>query len=46
MPDFMHIEHLILIEKDKNILFESIYPLSANELHILHNYLDLSLIKG
>ena len=46
MSDFMYIEHLILIEKDKNILFEPIYSLSANELYILCNYLDLSLAKG
>ena len=46
MPDFMYIEHLISIKKDKDVLFRSIYPLSANELHVLHNYLDLSLIKG
>ena len=46
MPDFMYIEHSILIEKDKNVSFKSIYLLSANELYILHNYLDLSLIKG
>ena len=46
MPDFVHIEHLILIKEDKNVSFKPIYPLSANELHILHNYLDLSLIKG
>ena len=46
MPDFVHIEHLIFIKKDKNILFEPIYLLSANELHILRNYLDLSFVKG
>ena len=46
MSDFMHIEHSIFIKKDKNVLFRSIYSLSANELHILHDYLDLSLIKG
>ena len=46
MPDFVHIEHLILIKEDKNVLFKSIYLLSVNELCILHNYLDLSLIKG
>ena len=46
MSDFMYIEHLILIKKGKNVLFKSIYLLSVNELHILCNYLDLSLIKG
>ena len=46
MPDFIYIEHLIFIEEDKNILFESIYSFSANKLHVLHNYLNLSLIKG
>ena len=45
MPDFMHIEHLIFIKKDKDVPFKSIYSLSANELHILHNYLNLSLAK-
>ena len=45
MSNFVHIEYLIFIEKDKNVSFESIYSLSANELHILHNYLNLSLIK-
>ena len=45
MSDFMHIEHLILIKKDKNVLFRSIYSLSANELYILCNYLNLSLVK-
>ena len=46
MSDFMHVEHLIFIEKDKNVLFKSIYSLSVNELYVLHNYLDLSLAKG
>ena len=46
MSDFVHIEHLIFIEEDKDVSFESIYSLSANKLHILHNYLNLSLIKG
>ena len=46
MPDFMHIEHLIFIKKDKDILFEPIYSFSVNELCVLCNYLDLSLIKG
>ena len=46
MSDFVHIEHLIFIKKDKNVSFRSIYSLSANKLHILHNYLDLSLAKG
>ena len=46
MSDFVHIEHLILIKKDKNVLFRSIYSLSMNELYILCDYLDLSLIKG
>ena len=32
MPDFVHIEHLIFIEKGKDVLFRSIYSLSANEL--------------
>ena len=45
MSDFVHIEHLILIKKGKDVLFESIYSFSANELHVLHNYLNLSLIK-
>ena len=46
MSDFVHIEHLIFIKKGKDVLFRSIYSLSANELYILHNYLDLSLTKG
>ena len=46
MSDFVHIEHLIFIKKDKNVSFKSIYSLSVNELHVLHNYLNLSLIKG
>ena len=46
MPDFMHIEHLIFIKKDKDILFEPIYSLSVNKLCVLCNYLDLSLIKS
>ena len=46
MSDFMHIEHLIFIEEGKDILLKSIYSLSANELHILCDYLDLSLVKG
>ena len=46
MPDFVHIEHLISIEEGKNVPFKSIYPLSANELCILHDYLNLSLIKN
>ena len=46
MSDFIHIEHLIFIKEDKDVSFKSIYSLSANKLYILHNYLDLSLIKG
>ena len=46
MPNFVYIEHLIFIKKGKNVLFKSIYSLSVNELYILHNYLDLSLVKG
>ena len=46
MSNFVHIEHLIFIKKDKNVSFKSIYSLSANELYVLYNYLDLSLIKG
>ena len=46
MSDFVHIEHSIFIKEGKNVLFKSIYPLSANELYVLHNYLDLSLAKG
>ena len=46
MPNFMHVEYLIFIEEDKNVSFRSIYSLSANELHVLHNYLNLSLVKG
>ena len=45
MPDFVHIEHLIFIEEDKNVLFKPIYLLSANELHVLYDYLNLSFIK-
>ena len=46
MSDFMYIEHLIFIKKDKNVLFESIYSLSTNKLYVLCDYLDLSLTKG
>ena len=46
MPDFVHIEHLIFIKKDKDVSFKSIYLLSVNELCVLHNYLDLSFVKG
>ena len=46
MSDFVHIEHLIFIKKGKDVLFKPIYSLSVNELYILHNYLNLSLIKG
>ena len=46
MSNFVHIEHLIFIKKDKNVLFKSIYSLSANKLHILYNYLNLSLVKS
>ena len=45
MSNFMYIEHLIFIKKDKDVSFRSIYSLSANELYILHNYLNLSFIK-
>ena len=46
ISDFMYIEYLIFIKKDKDVLFESIYSLSVNELCILYNYLNLSLIKS
>ena len=46
MSDFVHIEHSIFIKKDKNVSFKSIYSLSANELYVLCNYFNLSLVKG
>ena len=46
MPDFVHIEYLIFIEKGKDVLFRSIYSLSANKLYVLHDYLNLNLAKG
>ena len=46
MPDFVYIKHSIFVEKDKNVSFKFIYSLSANKLCILHNYLNLSLIKN
>ena len=46
MSNFVHIEHSIFIKKDKDVSFRSIYPLSVNELHVLCNYLNLSLVKG
>ena len=46
MSNFIYIKYLILIKKDKDVSFESIYSLSANKLYVLHNYLNLSLIKG
>ena len=46
MSNFVYVEHLIFIEKDKNVLFRSIYSLSVNELCILCDYLNLSLIKS
>ena len=45
MSNFIHIKYLIFIKKDKNVSFRSIYSLSINELYILHNYLNLNLIK-
>ena len=46
ISEFVCIEYLIFIKKDKNVSFESIYSFSANKLYILHNYLDLSFIKS
>ena len=46
ISNFMHIEYLIFIKKDKNVSFKSIYSLSINELYVLYNYLNLSLIKN
>ena len=46
MSNFVHIEHLIFIKKSKNVSFRSIYSFSANELCILCNYLNLSLVKS
>ena len=46
MSNFVYIEYLILIEEDKDVLFESIYSFSINELYVLCDYLNLSLIKG
>ena len=44
--NFIYIEYLILIKEDKNISFKFIYFFSVNELHILCNYFDLSLVKN
>ena len=46
MSDFVYVEHLIFIEEGKDVLFESIYSFSANELCVLCDYLNLSLIKS
>ena len=45
ISDFIYIEYLIFIKKDKNILFKSIYSLFMNELYVLYNYFNLSFIK-
>ena len=46
MPDFVRVEHSIPIEEGKDVPFGPIYPLSANELRVLRDYLDSSLAKG
>jgi hypothetical protein len=45
LPDFTRVEHAISIEKDKEVLFSPIYPLLANELQVLREYLKSSLVK-
>jgi hypothetical protein len=38
--------HLIKIKKGKTVFFGPIYILSANELRVLREYLDNSIVKG
>ncbi len=39
------VKHVILIKKDKKILYKLIYFLFVNELWVLYKYLESSIIK-
>ncbi len=41
----MCVKYAILIKKDKKILYELIYFLSANKLRVLREYLKSNIIK-
>jgi len=43
--DNIYVKHVILIKKDKKILYKSIYFLSANKLRVLYKYLESKIIK-
>ena len=43
--DLTRIKYLILIKKEKEILFRLIYKLSANKLRVLREYINFSIIK-
>jgi hypothetical protein len=45
LSNFTRVEYTILIEKDKEMLFSSIYSLLTNKLRVLCKYLKSSLAK-
>jgi hypothetical protein len=44
--DSTYVEHSILIKEGVEVLYGSIYSLSANELRVLREYIKSSLAKG
>jgi len=41
----IYVKHIILIKKDKKMLYKLIYFLSINKLRILREYLESNIIK-
>ena len=43
--DLTRVKYLILIKKEKEILFRLIYKLFANKLRVLYEYINSNIIK-
>ena len=43
--NLIRVKYLILIKKEKKVLFELIYKLFANKLQVLREYINFSIIK-
>ena len=43
--DLIRVKYLILIKKEKEVLFGLIYKLFANKLRVLREYINSSIIK-
>ena len=46
LSEIIRFTHIISIKKNKNVLYKSIYSLTANKLKVLYNYFNSNLVKS